>query len=223
MAYKKYIVKQGDCISSIAFENDLFPDTIWNHPDNAELKRKRKDPNALYPGDEVIIPGKELKEESCSAEQKHCFRRKGVPEKLRIQFLDEDQDPRGGIPYILEIKTKSGDPFPLIEGETDNDGYLEEAIPPDAHTGELTLGEGADEEVIEIMLGHLDPIDTISGIKARLNNMGYECGEEDDELDEMARNAIREFQEVNNLDLLDDTDTDIDKATQDKIEEMYSN
>ena len=51
-----YQVKPGDCVSSIAFEHGFFPDTIWNHPSNKQLKEKRKDPNTLCAGDSVYIP-----------------------------------------------------------------------------------------------------------------------------------------------------------------------
>jgi hypothetical protein len=225
MPDKKYTVKQGDCISSIAFAYNLFPKTIWDHPDNAELKKQRKNPNALFPGDSVVIPEKQLKEEDCQSEQKHRFKRKGVPEKLRIQFLtgdEEDDAPRKGIPYTLDITTKSGRSVPQKKGKTDNDGYLDESIPPDAIKGKLVLDEGEDEEVYEIMLGYIDPIDTPSGIKARLDNLGYECGEDNDEYDDMTIEAIRTFQSDNDLEPLPDDFTEIDQDTLDKIEEMYS-
>ncbi len=225
MPDRKYTVKQGDCISSIAFAYDLFPKTIWDHPDNAELKKLRKDPNALFPGDSVVIPEKQLKEEDCQAEQKHRFRRKGVPEKLRIQLLtgaEEDDAPRKSIPYTLDITTKSGRPVPQKKGKTDNNGYLDESILPDALKGKIVLDEGEDEEVYEIMLGHIDPIDTPSGIKARLENLGYECGEDGDTLDDMTIEAIRNFQSDNDLEILPDGFTEVDQDTLDKIEELYS-
>ena len=225
MADRKYTVKQGDCISSIAFAYNLFPKTIWDHADNAELRKLRKDPNALFPGDSLIIPEKQLKEEQCQSEQKHRFRRKGVPERLRIQFLtgdEEDDAPRKAIPYTLDITTKSGRPVPRKEGKTDNDGFLDEKIPPDASKGIIVLDEGENEEVYEIMLGHIDPIDTPSGIKARLENLGYECGEDDNTLDQMTIEAIRMFQADNDLKILPSDFTEIDQDTLDKLEELYS-
>jgi len=225
MAARKYTVKQGDCISSIAFAYNLFPKTIWDHPDNAELKKLRKDPNALFHGDSLVIPDKESKEESCQSEKKHRFRRKGVPEKLRIQFRvgDEDEDAfRKQVPYTLDITTKSGRPVPRKEGKTDNNGFLDESIPPDALKGIIVLDEGEDEEVYEILLGHLDPIDTISGVKARLENLGYDCGEDDDPQDQMTIDAIRDFQADNDLEILTGDFKEIDQDTLDKIEELYS-
>ena len=79
-----YTVKQGDCISSIAQKHGLFWDKVWNHPKNANLQERRKDPNVLSPGDVVFVPDKDEKEESGATEQRHRFKRKGVPEKLRI-------------------------------------------------------------------------------------------------------------------------------------------
>ncbi len=55
-----YTVEQGDCLDSIAFAHDFFPDTIWNHPPNAAIRAERKDPNILYPGDVLTIPDKRI-------------------------------------------------------------------------------------------------------------------------------------------------------------------
>ncbi len=227
MAGRKYTVKQGDCVSSIAYEHKMFPKTIWDHPDNAELKKLRKDPNALFPGDPLVIPEKQLKEEQCQPEQKHSFKRKGVPEKLRLQLLtgdEEDDAPRKGIPYTLDITTKSGRSVPQKKGKTNSKGFLVESIPPDALKGKIVLDEGDDEQVHEGMLGHIDPIDTISGVQARLNNLSYNCGYEGGILDPMTRNAVRNFQADNDLEVLtgDFEFEDIDQDTLDKLEEIYS-
>ena len=99
---------------------------------------------------------------------------------------------------------------------------MDEKIPPDASKGIIVLDEGENEEVYEIMLGHIDPIDTPSGIKARLENLGYECGEDDNTLDQMTIEAIRMFQADNDLKILPSDFTEIDQDTLDKLEELYS-
>lgn len=82
-----YKVKDGDCLSSIAFSKGFFWETLWNHGDNSSLKSKRKDPNVLNPGDVVHIPDLTLNEESCATEAEHKFKLKGVPAKLKIKLL----------------------------------------------------------------------------------------------------------------------------------------
>src|SRR5258708_33469109 len=52
-----YTVVQGDCISSIAAQNGFGRwQTVWDRPENAALKKTRKNPNALSPGDQVFVP-----------------------------------------------------------------------------------------------------------------------------------------------------------------------
>jgi len=83
----EHTIAPGECISSIAYQHGFFWETLWNHGDNAELKRDRKDPNVLHPGDLVMIPDLTLKEESCATEQVHEFRLKGVPARLNLKVL----------------------------------------------------------------------------------------------------------------------------------------
>jgi hypothetical protein len=86
-----YIVEQGDCISSVAYERGFFWETLWNHLDNGDLKQQRKDPNLLMEGDAVHIPDLNLKTVSGATEKKHTFKLKGVPAKLRLQVFDGEE------------------------------------------------------------------------------------------------------------------------------------
>jgi hypothetical protein len=45
----------------------------------------------------------------------------------------------------------------------------------------------------DLAVGHLDPSDEISGIQARLANLGYYAGPISGELDETTRRAISDF------------------------------
>ena len=91
-----YFVKQGDCIYSIAKAHGFLWETLWDLPENAELKQMRKDPAVLYPGDRVFIPDLRKKEEPGETEKRHRFRLKGTPSKLVLRFLDDKGQPRAG-------------------------------------------------------------------------------------------------------------------------------
>ena len=185
-----YTVKQGDCISSIAQRYGLFWEKVWNHSKNAKLKEKRKDPNVLFSGDIVFVPDREENQESGATGQRHRFRLKGVPGMLRLRFLENDQ-PRVNDLYVLEIDGE------LFSGTTDAEGKLEHVIPPNAKRGILLLGEEQDEYVLD--LGHVDPIDEISGVQERLENLGFDCGEVDGNMSPETQEALKEFQEKHGL------------------------
>lgn len=197
-------IKQGDCISSIADKNGLFWNTIWNHPDNARLKQERKDPNALLPGDEVFIPEKEIKSFSGGTETKHCFRQLGVPAKMKLRFLINDE-PRANTKYRLYV-----DNVLLKEGSTDGDGYIDESIMPNAKEGKIVIiDDENNQEHYPFKFGSLDPLDTEEGIKKRLFNLGYDISD--------LPNAIGEFQQKYKLEV---TQT-IDDATKSKLNEVF--
>lgn len=199
---------QGDCILSIGKEYGFFWQTLWNHPENAALKTERKDPNVLKPDDEVFIPEKELKEENCATEKRHKFLLKGAPAKLRLQLMRFNK-PRANKPYIIDIDGA------LVSGTTDAEGRIEIGIPSGARQGKLILKDG--KEVYPLNLGHLDPVSEISGVQARLNNLGYECGEVDNVLGALTVAALKLFQEEQRLPVTGEPDA----ATCDKLREVH--
>lgn len=186
-----YKVKQGDCVSSIARKYGMFWEKIWNHPKNANLKQIRKNPNVLYLGDEIFIPEKEERQESGATNKRHRFRKKGEPAKLRLRLLDDEEEPRADKKYILEIDGN------LFSGTTDSDGRLEHSIPPNAKKGRLIIEENQDEYLLD--LGHIDPINEISGIQARLNNLGFYFGAIDGVMGPKIGAALKAFQKKYDL------------------------
>lgn len=220
----QYTVKQGDCISSIAYAHGFFPDTIWNHSDNSQLKQKRKNPNLLLPGDIVVIPDKELKEVSKPTEQEHKFRKKGVPAEFRLRVLDEAAPASSGASQPAD-KPRANVPFRFYiddtlhkEGQTDGDGYVKCSIPPNAAQGRLVLEPGTDKETALLLnFGHLDPIEEVSGVQARLRNLGFDCGDEDGEIGPQTKEALKSFQSKNGL----DATGELNDSTRDKLRQAH--
>lgn len=188
----EYTVRQGDTTASIALEHGFLWQTIWDHSNNQELRNRRDNHNVLNPGDVIFIPDRRERQESGATGQRHRFRRKGLPERLRLRLLDEDHQPRANLAYTLEI---DGNQF---SGTTDSEGLIEQAISPDARRGRLLVGESREEEH-ELNLGHLDPVTETSGVQARLMNLNYYVGEIDGEMNDETRMAVREFQRRHDL------------------------
>jgi hypothetical protein len=172
-------VEPGECLSSIGFDTGFFPQTLWELSENSTLREKRESPNILREGDEVFIPDLRIKQQTAAVNLRHRFKRKGVPEILRVRFLDELEEPRPGLKYELEIAGL------LRKGETDEGGWLEEWIPPDAMEATITIvdetNETPIEEKYEVKLGQLNPSKDRDGVRARLENLGIDCGETEED------------------------------------------
>lgn len=195
-----HLVKQGEHLARIAFEHG-FGDfhTIWNHPQNADLKKKRINPHILFPGDLLFIPDREERVESRATEKRHRFELLADPLKLRLAIKDVANKPLKDIRCRLVIETNEQDLA------TDSKGIIEQQIPKDAETGSLLIRPPNDPLAMQIpfKIGHLDPIDTESGQAARLNNLGYlardtdeipSTPEEKKRVQEQFRSAVEEFQ-----------------------------
>lgn len=204
---KDHVAQQGECVSSIAFENGFFHQTVWDAPENADLKALRKSPFILQAGDVVHVPDLRAKELEVATGKRSVFRRKGVPETLNLRFV-HDGKPRAGVKYHITIDGKES------EGETDGDGRVRHFLPPNAREGKLVLFvEAGHPEEYQLQLRNLDPIETVSGQQARLKNLGLFAGEIDGAPSPELAAAIHAFQRRSSLPESDEPDA----ATRDAL------
>ena len=237
-----YRAREGDCVSSIAFEHGFHWETLWNHANNAQLKQKRKNPNMLRAGDIVHIPDLTPSEETRATDKTHRFKLKDVPIRLCLRILElprrapgtrehaqdvvprtaepdsprtrdrERPEPRSSLPYILTI---DGQHF---RGATSSDGMIEYSIPPNARDGRLVLEPGRPGELtILLKIGCLEPVDEIAGAQARLNNLGFRCGVVDGILGPRTTAALKQFQASHGL----GASGALDDATKDRLREAH--
>jgi hypothetical protein len=209
----KQKVGSGETAISLAKKNGFFWQTVWDHPENAELKSKRKDPTLLFEDDDIFIPEKRIKEVSKANESEHSFKLKGDPCKIKIQLLKNGK-PRANEDYIIEIECNQ------IKGKTDGEGIIVHPIPAAASTGKLILRNG--KEVYPLKIGALDPMDLPSGIQQRLNNLGFKCSVGDEsgvakgELSLSTKNALMQFQAQNKVKV----SGELDSETKSKLKEL---
>ncbi|MEZ4406339.1 MAG: peptidoglycan-binding protein [Polyangiales bacterium] len=202
-------MQQGECLSSIAERYGFFWQTLWNAPENEGLRASGRHPNVLHPGDVVVIPDKRVTSYMRPTGSRHTWKVKGVPAKMRLRLMWED-DPRVNEPYTLFVDGKE------TSGTTDGDGWIEVSIPPRAQTGTLVVGEGDHEEEYTLTLGQLDPVEEVSGVQARLANLGFPC-EISGSLDEPTRAALRRFQLQQGM----EPTGEIDDATRSRLREQH--
>jgi N-acetylmuramoyl-L-alanine amidase len=193
-------VQQGECLSSIARKHGYASwRTIYYHPDNADFRRNRPDPNVIYPNDLLILPDVEIKHVSRPTDQRHRFVKTSVKTRLRILVRDEDNQPLASKRYELQVGTARH------VGTTGSDGIIEHTIVADEESGSLELwiseAPAEDSRKWELRIGHLDPVGEITGVQARLNNLGFDCGPVDGILGSKTRAATKAFQKSTGLNI----------------------
>lgn len=192
---KIHVVKQGECLASIA-EHYKFTDwrAIYNHSENADFKRSRPNPNLIQPNDRLFIPDITIKEHDGNTNQKHTYilHRKRV--LLRIVLKDLSNQACSSKKYKLLVEGK------VYQGTTNGEGLIEHEIPARAENAELTAWIDLDQNNFDkeytwtLKIGHLDPINAISGVQARLKNLGFRCGKSDGIIGPKTKHALRTFQ-----------------------------
>lgn len=190
---KTHIVKQGECLARIAHQYG-FPDypPIYDDPANADFKRSRSNPNVIFPGDVLRIPDLRERKVPCQTDQAHEFRAKRPKRILRIVVRDWEDELLSNEDYELVIEGVT------YKGKTDGSGLLQHEIPIHAEDAVIVIGG----QTWNLAIAHLNPLDDapddgVSGVQARLKNLGYDCGPVDGHMGHRTRAAVRHFQADN--------------------------
>jgi N-acetylmuramoyl-L-alanine amidase len=207
---KQHVVKQGEGLSSIARQYG-FEDwkVLFEHPANAKLKAHRPNPNALMEGDVVVIPELLPRVFKRPVGDWHELKVKREKPKLRLQLFDTRGQRLANQAYTLQIMGEER------QGTTDGDGVFEESVPAHVDAALLIVklndpDQGEIELKWNLKVGHMDPPNHLSGVQARLQNLGLYAGPLDGKLSAETRRALVDFQQLRGLKVtgvLDDATT----------------
>ena len=203
-----HFVQQGESLATIADRYAFDRSTILDYPDNAELKKKRVDPNVLFPGDKVVIPDRELKRVEVATGKRHSFKVRLRKLELRVVLLDATGDPIAGEAYVLEAGGER------VQGATTGKGEVKELVKSDAREATLTI-QG---RTLLLACSCIDPLadapdEGASGARERLRNLGYAVGETSDLAHGSLRTALALFQHDTKLEVTGK----LDDATRSKL------
>jgi len=215
-----YTVVAGDHISRLAEQFGFAKyETIWNHPQNADLKALRKNPNILNPGDQVYIPDADVKTLDRPADVKHSFTKPAETLKLRLVLNRMYNKPYAIVPCTLSVGSVQTDLT------TDGNAQIEQTIKRLDSAGSVKLndqitvsgGAATIQREVDFQIGFLTPLTEVSGQIGRLANLGYYRGPASPpDLDEF-KSAVEEFQCENSLSV----DGICGPLTQAKLKSVY--
>lgn len=196
---KVHTVSQGECLSSIARQYGFKDWTVlYDDPANAELKKRRPNPNALCPGDLVAIPDPKPTAAQRSTGDWHDFTVEREQVRLKVQLMGLDGKALASQDYELTVDGEQR------TGTTDGNGLVDEPVDVKCKTAVLKVavpvGEEARELTWQLRIGALDPVTTTTGIQARLAHLQYYTGAIDGNLGPLTRGALMAFQQGAGLD-----------------------
>jgi hypothetical protein len=212
MGMRPYVVRQGDYWTKLAFAMRFDADEVWNHAKNEELRTRRPNREMLAPGDVVHVPdtpAPELQIEPGGTKQYKA----SVP-KVEVVLTIKNGDVALASERFL-IRGLG----PERESSTDGDGTLRLAVP--VHVREFRLVFYRKGFIYPVMVGNLDPAEESSGIRQRLEHLGFyghamdpHGGESESERD---RRAIATLQRACGL----DATGELDEQTRAKVVELH--
>ncbi len=215
---KVHTVVQGETLTRIAKKYGFSSiDPIYQHERNAKFRKLRPDPAMLSPGDKVHIPDMPPQSFILQPGRQHVFVVKTPPKEVfRLKLEDQNGDTLAGMRVSLAVGDST------IDAPVDEEGVVSLELPHgDETVGSLSVFVDEASELpshtFEISLGHLDPVETLSGVQARCNALNFDCGVADGLMGKKTRAGVKAFQAAYALDV----DGIPGPQTKGKLKEVY--
>jgi N-acetylmuramoyl-L-alanine amidase len=162
-----YVIRQGDFLLALAHQFGFDADTVWNDPKNAQLRQLRPNPNILYPTDVLYIPDQNASPvmQSLATGTTNNFVSSAPTTTLSVTFVGNDPTAYASKAYTIQELDQ------LTGVVTDGNGVAKFDAPVTLQNATLVFTETGASYALSI--GGMDPIDTLSGIFLRLQNLGY--------------------------------------------------
>ena len=187
-----HTIRQGEYLARIAQGYGFTdPDVIWNLPENQALKDAGRTPVTLAPGDDLFLP--ERTDRTLTRATEHRYKAKVKVSVVRLRVVLQTLGGKALANAPGTLRTAAND----SKVTTDGKGLFEVILIGATEAAELRLadeGSAVRGIVIPLHIGHLDPVTTVSGQEARLNNLGYRAGIGGDVSALVFRSAVEEFQ-----------------------------
>jgi hypothetical protein len=138
-----------------------------------------------------------------AADQETKITAKRPTQRLHLNIEWDVDEPAANARY--ELTFRDGRKLHRRKGTTGGDGLLDEKLPLTATELRLSLwpkdSKGKTDCLrLDLGMGHLDPAEDLLGIQARLENLGFHCGDEDGEMGPWTQAALRRFRAQHKID-----------------------
>lgn len=194
----EHIVKPGECMASIAYLygfND--PSFLYEHQANAQLRKVRQNMHTLLPNDVVQIPPRENKSIVIQPGLSVPLIVKGKLAGLKIRIKEFGGDALLHKDFDVEAAHLK------YSGNTGSNGEISLMVNASLTSAKLMIFLDPQKRSAlhwQLSLGALAPKDTLSGVQARLNNLGFHCANELGVLEDTTTKAIAAFKRKNEID-----------------------
>jgi hypothetical protein len=162
-----YVIKQGDHLALLAYKFGFDADTVWNDPKNAQLRQLRPNRNLLWPTDILYIPDQNVPPvmKNLTTGTTNSFVSTAPMTTLSIAFVGSTPTSYASRAYTIQELDQ------LTGLATDGNGVAKFQVPVTLQIATLVFSDTGESYAFSI--GEMDPINTLSGIFKRLQNLGY--------------------------------------------------